>query len=150
MESEIEHDNITSQSKSKQLDDYLSTQRNEWSKKIRNIADDLKGGENLPEISSFSLSYRQILVDMLASIGSKIRSQKSKVDREYKTRWIFYYSYDYKLSDGQRVKFIEADLSEDYQILELLENQKDFFSGSIKTLDNIGFAIKNRIDMKQL
>jgi hypothetical protein len=87
---------------------------------------------------------------MIASISSKIRTQKAKIDREYKSAWVGYYQYDYKLSDGQRAKFIEADLSEDYQVQQLLEMQRDFFNGSVKTLDNIGFAIKNRIDMKQL
>jgi hypothetical protein len=140
----------TKPNKIQQLDEYLAAQRAEWTKKIREVADELKAGVNLPETSSYTLSYRQILVDMMASISSKIRAQKAKLDREYKTAWIGYYNYDYKLSDGQRVRFIEADLSEDYQILELLENQKDFFTNSVKTLDNIGFAIKNRIDMKQL
>lgn len=140
----------TKPNKIQQLDEYLAAQRAEWTKKIREVADELKAGVNLPETSSYTLSYRQILVDMIASISSKIRAQKAKLDREYKTAWIGYYNYDYKLSDGQRVRFIEADLSEDYQILELLENQKDFFTNSVKTLDNIGFAIKNRIDMRQL
>ena len=140
----------TKPNKIQQLDEYLAAQRAEWTKKIKEVADELKAGVNLPETSSYTLSYRQILVDMIASISSKIRAQKAKLDREYKTAWIGYYNYDYKLSDGQRVRFIEADLSEDYQILELLENQKDFFTNSVKTLDNIGFAIKNRIDMRQL
>lgn len=144
MEAEVKPNKI------QQLDEYLGNQRNDWTRKIRDVADELKAGVNLPEISSYSLSYRQILVEMIASIASKIRAQKSKLDREYKTAWIGYYSYDYKLSDGQRARFIEADLSEEYQVLQLLENQKDFFTNSVKTLDNIGFAIKNRIDMKQL
>jgi hypothetical protein len=140
----------TKPNKLQQLDEYLAAQRTEWTSKIRGVADDLKHGNNLPEVSSYALSYRQILVDMIASISSKIRTQKSKIDREYKSAWIGYYQYDYKLSDGQRAKFIEADLSEDYQVQQLLEMQRDFFNGSVKTLDNIGFAIKNRIDMKQL
>jgi len=28
--------------------------------------------------------------------------------------------------------------------------QKSFFEGSIKTLDNMGFAIKNRLDISKL
>jgi len=138
------------QTKLQQVDEYLATQRTEWTVKIRAVADDLKAGSNLPEVSSYALSYRQILVDMIGSISSKTRTQKAKLDRLYKAAWVSYYTYDYKLSDGQRARFIEADLSEDYQLQELLENQKDFFVNSIKTLDNIGFAIKNRIDMKQL
>jgi hypothetical protein len=146
----MEVETKANQTKLQQVDEYLANQRTEWTNKIRAVADDLKAGSNLPEVSSYALSYRQILVDMIGSISSKIRTQKAKIDRSYKAAWIGYYTYDYKLSDGQRARFIEADLSEDYQLQELLENQKDFFVNSIKTLDNIGFAIKNRIDMKQL
>ena len=69
----------TKVNKLQQLDEYLATQRTEWTSKIRGVADDLKHGNNLPEVSSYALSYRQILVDMIASISSKIRTQKSKI-----------------------------------------------------------------------
>ena len=49
-----------------------------------------------------------------------------------------------------REKFIDADLADDTQILELLTTQKGFIEGSIKTLDNLGFAIKNRLDISRL
>ena len=132
------------------LDEYLGKQRLDWTDKIKALTEDLKLGNNLEQVSSYSLSYRQILIESLTSMSIGIRSQKTTVDQKYKTKWIEYYSYDYKLTDKQREKFLLADLAEDNQLLELLESQKAFFEGTVKTLDNMGFAIKNRLDMSKL
>jgi len=83
-------------------------------------------------------------------MSNKMRAQKATVDQKYKTKWIEYYQYDYKLTDKQRERFLEADLAEDRQLLDLLETQKSFIEASVKTLDNMGFAIKNRLDMTRI
>jgi predicted metal-dependent hydrolase len=132
------------------LDEYLGRQRLDWTDKIKELTVNLKKGVNLEEVSSFSLSYRQILVEQLASMSNKMRAQKATVDQKYKTKWIEYYQYDYKLTDKQRERFLEADLAEDRQLLDLLETQKSFIEASVKTLDNMGFAIKNRLDMTRI
>ena len=133
-----------------QLDEYLIKQREDWTQKIKGLTEELKLGNNLESVSAFTLSYRQILVEHLATMGNRIKTQKSVVDRKYKDKWIEYYSYDYKLTDKMREKFVEADIADDTNILELLVTQKSFFEGSIKTLDNMGFAIKNRLDISRL
>jgi hypothetical protein len=132
------------------LDNYLAKQRIEWTEKIKDLTKDLKLGNQLEQVSSYSLSYRQILVENLASMSIRIRAQKTSVDQKYKTKWIEYYTYDYKLTDKQREKFLLADLAEDHQLLDLLETQKSFFEATVKTLDNMGFAIKNRLDMTRI
>ena len=133
-----------------QLDEYLIKQREDWTQKIKGLTEELKLGNNLENVSAYTLSYRQILVEHLATMGNRIKTQRSVVDRKYKDKWIEYYSYDYKLTDKMREKFVEADIAEDTNILELLITQKGFFEGSIKTLDNMGFAIKNRLDISRL
>ena len=133
-----------------QLDEYLIKQREDWTQKIKGLTEELKLGNNLESVSAFTLSYRQILVEHLATMGNRIKTQKSVVDRKYKDKWIEYYSYDYKLTDKMREKFVDADIADDTNILELLVTQKGFFEGSIKTLDNMGFAIKNRLDISRL
>ena len=132
------------------LDDFLGKQRLEWTQKIKELADNLKKGINLEEVSSYTLSYRQILVEHLASMSNRIRTQKTTVDKRYKEKWLEYYNYDYKLTDKQKEKFIEADIADENHMLELLQSQKSFLEGSIKTLDNMGFAIKNRLDMSRI
>ena len=136
--------------KIQQLDDYLSNQRTDWTSKIKGLTEQLKLGNNLEEVSAYTLSYRQILVEHLATMGNRIKSQKANVDKRYRDKWIEYFSYDYKLTDKMREKFVEADISDDTQILELLITQKGFIEGSVKTLDNMGFAIKNRLEISKL
>lgn len=133
-----------------QLDEYLIKQREDWTLKIKELTEELKLGNNLENVSAYTLSYRQILVETLATMGNRIKTQKSVVDKKYKDKWIEYYSYDYKLTDKMREKFVDADIADDTNILELLVTQKSFFEGSIKTLDNMGFAIKNRLDISRL
>lgn len=133
-----------------QLDEYLIKQREDWTQKIKGLTEELKLGNNLEDVSAYTLSYRQILVEHLATMGNRIKTQKSVVDKKYKDKWIEYYSYDYKLTDKMREKFVDADIADDTNILELLVTQKSFFEGSIKTLDNMGFAIKNRLDISRL
>jgi len=132
------------------LDEYLGAQRLEWTDKVKDLTENLKKGIHLEEVSAYTLSYRQIMVEQLASMSSRIRAQKTTVDQKYKQKWIEYFQYDYKLTDKQRERFIEADLAEERQLLELLETQKSFLEASVKTLDNMGFAIKNRLDMSKL
>mgnify|MGYP000551010623 CR=1 FL=1 len=141
---------MSEETKLTKLDTLLSKQRSEWTGKIKRLTEDLKLRNNLEEVSAYNLSYRQILVENLATLYNNIRAQKSKVEKKYKEKWIEYYSYDYKLTDKMREKFIDADLADDTQILELLTTQKGFIEGSIKTLDNLGFAIKNRLDISRL
>ena len=132
------------------LDEYLGKQRIDWTDKIKELTVNLKKGIELEEVSAYTLSYRQILVEQLASMSNKMRAQKGAVDQKYKQKWIEYYQYDYKLTDKQRERFLEADLADDKQLYDLLETQKSFIEASVKTLDNMGFAIKNRLDMSKL
>ena len=80
----------------------------------------------------------------------KIKEQKSKISIRYREAYIRYYEYDYKLGEKQKEKFIETDLADPNMILSHLENQMDFFKESVKTLDNMGFAIRNRLALKDL
>lgn len=134
-----------------QLDDFFGKQRIDWTEKIKNLAtrlkDEIKG---LEEIMSLVVSYRQILVENLATLNNRKMLQKSNIEKRYKILWLEYYKFDYKINDKQREKFIEADISDENHILNLIETQIQFVEGSIRTLDNMGFAIKNRIDMTRL
>ena len=96
------------------------------------------------------LNIRQQLVEQLMYVQVKQKDQKRRNDVKWKDAWIRYYNYDYKLTDKIREKFIEAELGDDRMILSLLENQVDFYRESVKTLDNMGFAVRNRLAIKDL
>lgn len=132
------------------LDQKLSAQRNEWSVTIRNLAQSLRNINTMEITIADVLSSRQTLVDQMAYINVKIRQQKKTIAARYREAYIRYYNYDYKLGEKQKEKFLENDLADDNMILSHLENQMDWLRDSVKTLDNMGFAIRNRLALKDL
>jgi hypothetical protein len=132
------------------LDSKLSEQRTEWSNRIKDLAQNLRHLNTREVTIADVLSSRQTLIDQLAYINVKIREQKAKLNARYRDAYIRYYEYDYKLGEKQKEKFIENDLESDNMILAHLENQLEFFKESVKTLDNMGFAIRNRLALKDL
>ncbi|MBD44137.1 MAG: hypothetical protein CMC65_02700 [Flavobacteriaceae bacterium] len=132
------------------LDQKLSAQRNEWSVTIRNLAQSLRNINTMEITIADVLSSRQTLVDQMAYINVKIKQQKKTISARYREAYIRYYNYDYKLGEKQKEKFLENDLADDNMILSHLENQMDWLRDSVKTLDNMGFAIRNRLALKDL
>ena len=132
------------------LDGKLSQQRTEWSNKIKELAQSLRHLNTLEATIADVLSSRQMLIDQIEYINVKVKEQKAKLNSRYRDAYIRYYEYDYKLAEKQKERFIENDLEADNIILSHLENQLDFFRESVKTLDNMGFAIRNRLALKDL
>jgi len=133
-----------------ELDKKLSTQRTNWSNKIKELAKGLKNINQLEDVISEVLSTRQILIDNMAYINVKVKEQKATIASRYREAYIRYYEYDYKLGEKQKERFIETDLRDENMILSHLENQLEFLKESVKTLDNMGFAIRNRLALKDL
>jgi hypothetical protein len=133
-----------------ELDKKLSTQRTNWSNKIKELAKGLKNINQLEDVISDVLSTRQILIDNMAYINMKVKEQKATIGSRYREAYIRYYEYDYKLGEKQKERFIETDLRDENMILSHLENQLEFLKESVKTLDNMGFAIRNRLALKDL
>lgn len=132
------------------LDKKLSEQREEWTSKIQDLAKSLRYINGMEDTIALVLSNRQKIIDHIAYINVKIKDQKRKINDRYREAYIRYYEYDYKLGEKQKERFIEADLADDNSILSHLENQLEFFKESVKTLDNMGFAIRNRLALKDL
>lgn len=132
------------------LDQKLSGQRTEWTNNIKGLAQSLRYLNQLEETIAEVLSSRQSLVEQMSYLNMKVKEQKNKVNIRYREAYIRYYEYDYKLGEKQKEKFIETDLADENMILSHLENQVEFFRDSVKTLDNMGFAIRNRLALKDL
>lgn len=132
------------------LDRKLSSQRTEWTNNIKGLASSLRNLNLMEETISEVLSSRQSLVEQMSYLNMKVKEQKGKVAIRYREAYVRYYEYDYKLGEKQKERFIETDLADENMILSHLENQVEFFKDSVKTLDNMGFAIRNRLALKDL
>lgn len=133
-----------------ELDQKLTAQRATWSNNIKELAKSLKNVNGMEETIAGVLSSRQTMVEQIAYLNTKIREQKNTINSRWREAYIRYYEYDYKLGEKQKERFIENDLVQDNTKLALLENQLDFMRESVKTLDNMGFAIRNRLALKDL
>lgn len=132
------------------LDKKLSSQRTEWTNNIKELSQSLRRLNQLEETIAEVLSSRQSLVEQISYLNMKVKEQRNKVNVRYREAYLRYYEYDYKLGEKQKEKFIETDLADENMILSHLENQVEFFRDSVKTLDNMGFAIRNRLALKDL
>lgn len=132
------------------LDGKLSEQRKEWTLKIQDLSKSLRYINGMEDTIAMVLSNRQIMIDQIAYINMKIKEQQRRINDRYREKYIEYYNFDYKLSEKQKDRFIEADLADENIMLSHLQNQLEFFRESVKTLDNMGFAIRNRLALKDL
>ena len=132
------------------IDKRLSDQRTMWTSKIGDLSKSLRYINGMEDTIAMVLSNRQILIEQIAYINVKIKEQKRKLAERYREKYLEYYNFDYKLGEKQKEQFIQADLADEGIILSHLENQLDFFKESVKTLDNMGFAIRNRLALKDL
>lgn len=133
-----------------ELDQRLNAQRSTWSKNIKELAKSLRSVNGMEETIAGVLSSRQTMVEQIAYLNTKIKEQKNTINSRWREAYIRYYEYDYKLGEKQKERFIENDLVQEHTKLSLLENQLDFMKESVKTLDNMGFAIRNRLALKDL
>ena len=132
------------------LDKKLSDQRSDWTIKIGDLSKSLRYINGIEDTIAMVLSNRQILIEHIAYINVNTKEQKRKLADRYREKSLEYYNFDYKLGEKQKEQFIQADLADDGIILSHLENQLEFFKESVKTLDNMGFAIRNRLALKDL
>ena len=146
----MEQQKDTKASKILKLDEKLGVQRDRWTKKITALAHGIKTLSGMEIVIGDILNTRQLMVEQLMYVQLKTKEQKKQVDIKWKEAWIRYYNYDYKLTDKIKAQFLEAELADDKMILSQLENQVEFYRESIKTLDNMGFAVRNRLAIKDL
>jgi len=133
-----------------ELDEKLAIERGSWTEKITELAKRIKYINGLEDLIAEMLSHRQVLVDRSTQMNIMIKKQKARIDVLWRENFIKYYNFDYKLTDKQKEQFLVADMTEDHQKIGLLEAQLDFYKESVKTLDNMGFAVRNRLAIKDL
>lgn len=135
--------------KTGELEAELEAERDSYSKKILEIIRMSKDVDKIAEAQVLMLSFRHILIDKLSKY--KTTTFKRKVnDQTYKKMRMEYYkvNYDIKLDAKSMNEYIQADMALRNRSHELLENQIKYFEQCVDTLDKLGYAIKNRIEIE--
>ena len=126
----------------------LALDRSDWKSKVTDLVELLKEMATLAECQVLMLSYRQILLDKITDFKTTKHKRQAAYDRYYKLKYREYsIDYDIKLSSGEKVAFIKADLSHLRNQMEMLQSHIEYYQECIKSLDNLAFAIRNRINL---
>jgi hypothetical protein len=134
----------------KKLDIFLSVKRTEWKNRIKGLAEDLRDIKNITEITVFVSSYRAMLIENVADIAVKVRQRWSSYNVNYKLKYHSYMRYDFKLTDKRIDLMIQADLRYKLEEIGLLEVQLEFYKEAVKTLDQMTWGVKNRLQAENI
>ena len=130
------------------LEERFKDERTDWNGKIIDLIESIKQTSKLAESQVIQLSYRQIIQDKLAEYRILHEKRQEMLDKQTVDRFREYkLSYDIKLSSSETQAFVQADCKALKLQIKMIHTQIIYFEESIKTLDNIGYAIKNKIEM---
>jgi hypothetical protein len=112
------------------------------------LIESIKQTSKLAESQVIQLSYRQMIQDRLAEYRILHEKRQEMLDKQTVDRFREYkLSYDIKLSSSEAQAFVNADCKALKLQIKMIHTQIVYFEESIKTLDNLGYAIKNKIEM---
>lgn len=130
------------------LENDLNTERSEWNDKVIELVNMLKDNRKLSEAQVFQLSYRQQVQERIVIYKNILDKRQGQLDKMTVARYREYsISYDIKLSSTEKEKFLNADFAAMKQQVNMIKNQIDYFEECVKTLDNFGFAVRNKIEI---
>lgn len=130
------------------LEDRFKEERADWNDKIIKLIESIKYTQKLAEAQVTQLSYRQMLQDKLVEYRILHEKRQEMFDKQTVDRFREYkLSYDIKLSSSETQAFVQSDCRALKLQIKMIHTQIIYFEESIKTLDNLGFAIKNKIEI---
>ena len=130
------------------LEKELENERSEWKNKVIALIDMMKDNKKLSEAQVYQLSYRQQVQEKLAAYRILLEKRQAMLETQMVTRFRDYsLSYDIKLSSAEKNSFISADCNALKQQVSMIKTQINYFEECVKTLDNFGFAVRNKLEI---
>jgi hypothetical protein len=91
---------------------------------------------------------RQIMIDERTKEYYKVYKNMPKLKKMKKTLFEYYSSkYPYKSNGAEKQRLIEADVSYQDANMDFLLNYINYLTDSLKSFDQILYAMKNKIDL---
>ena len=150
---ELENIKKTSETNDK-IEEFFNNKRLEWKTNIDPLFSLLKDNftierkDKIIEIQSLSLSYRQIINEEISLFLNKRSKEDVKIKKLKQEKFVFYATgFGLKTNLGEKSMLIDAHIAENERSLQLIDVHIDFLRSSSKSLESLGFAIKNIIEL---
>lgn len=134
------------------LEEYIAQHQQQWSNVILEMNNMMKKFTDLPDLQMTIYSKRQNALDYYFNLLYQI----SAMSKEYKKQYAAKYN-SYKVNSQIRYNSdtainaqIASDLADVSYKLTLLENHSKYMQETIKTIDNLIYAISNRIRIEEI
>ena len=130
------------------LEDELGKERTEWKEKVIELINMMKDNRKLSEAQIFQLSYRQQVQEKLATYRILLEKRQGILETQMTSRFRDYcLNYDIKLSGSEKSAFVSADCNALKQQVNMIKTQITYLEECVKTLDNFGFAVRNKLEI---
>ena len=130
------------------LEEELSKERTEWKDKVLELINMMSDNKKLSEAQIYQLSYRQQVQEKLANYRILLEKRQSVLETQMTNRFREYsLNYDIKLNSAEKNSFVNADCNVLRQQVNMMKAQILYFEECVKTLDNIGFAVRNKLEI---
>jgi hypothetical protein len=145
-----EYSEQAAKSAGEKLEEKLLVDKNSWTSRIKQLVERTREMRNLTECQVDMLSWRQMLIDKIVLLKSTVYKRKAHWDKYHKQKYRGYtIDYDLKLTKDEKISFIDADMAALKFQIRLIESHIEFYQDSVRTLDNLAFAIRNRIRLSE-
>jgi hypothetical protein len=141
--------------KNDKLEELFNDKRVEWNKLVeplfKVLTVDLSNPTNsgqIMEVQSLALSYRQQINENINFFLNKRSKETVRIKKIRQDKLVFYaIGFPVKTNGGQQSTLIDAHLGENDRCIELIESYIEYLRDTVKNLESISYAIKNKIEL---
>lgn len=133
------------------LEQAFATERSKWGESMSKLVERMRAVEGLSEVQVLMLSYRAICTESIAKYRDVLNRRKSK-DSVFKQIRTGHYrtKTDQKHGEREIAEIVGSEMSMRNRKSSLLQTQIDYFADVMDTLDKLGYAIRDRIEIEKL
>ena len=131
---------------------HIEEREKEWLIKISKLNEQLKNLEGIRDLQTTIVTERQIAVDYYY----KVLRMLSTLNKEYRPKYVDTYDYfktrsDIRLNSDQAIAaHVQGKLASSLMDIELMNNHAKYMQETIKSIDDIIYAIQNRLQLEKL
>lgn len=134
------------------LEDRFARERLNWGGKIKELSQKLRKALDVAELMTEIYTERQLALEYYHYLISLLIKVNKKYNKSYSDKYKFYkYESQERLPSDKLIQIrINTELQDIKERREVFDNHAKFMDGTVKTIDNIIFGMKSRIDVEQI
>ena len=138
--------------KQKSLEEHIDGVKREWSSRIKKLNESFSNIKDLRDIMPELYTQRQIALEYCNTLLNKVSDVNSKYKHQYAEKYKYYRTQSNIMfkSDSAINSQIESDLREMIYKMNLMNDFIVYIRETIKTIDDMIYAIPNRIRLEEL